>query len=1015
MTPTTAVSVCGSTTFTQNSISSCSGPTIPTSCIADLISSNSAWYRFHCYQAGPLGFTLAPQSGSDDYDWTVFDVTGLADPNAVFTNQSLQLSVNLCGLTAPTGCSAAGTSNVNCEGNFTSLWNQLIPLQTGHDYLLMVTNWSNTGQGYTLSFGDGTLITNNIAPVINSVSTVGCNSAQLSVAFSKDIRCNSATTTGSEFLIMPGNIPATGITSLCATGTDVINALTISLAAPLPAGNYNLVVNNGTDGNTFRDACDADLAAGSQIPFTIASQGAPVVTAITSSGCAPTVLNVTFSNPILCNTITPGGSEFSIPGGPAITAVQSTCGPLVPYSNTLQVILQNPLPHGSYQLVINNGTDGNALIDTCNAAIGAGYTFPFVISQATVAPAIQSVSFDECHPAKLVLNFDKPVSCNSLTAAGSEISITPGTWPISGVASSCGAGNTTTQLILTLQNNLPAGNFNVNINTGSDGNTLADTCFAFIAGGYTKSFVTTQSPSPVFDSVQFADCNPSQIKVFYNHPINCGTVTVSGSEFFITGPSPVNIVSVSGDPATCSTSYSSWFILQLAQPINTFGAYVLHNRIGVDGNGMIDTCSAAQNITETISFNVSVKPTAVFSSQVRWGCASDTIALSHPGGDGIDSWTWNFSDGTSVSGPNATPSFPVATATATIQLIVSNGSCADSVTVDIPLNNAFNAVFTQGADTTCMGKTVTFSNGSTGNNLQYEWRFGDNTTFNGQTPPPHTYAANSGYTVSLICTNDHGCSDTATRSVYATALPVIGFSGLNNKYCTRESVSLVADIQGNIGSYTWNNGNNTTFQNTAAVTFFYTQQNTYTITLSANDRFCGTAEHSETTDVYLVPVVMLGRDTALCPETRLQIGLPNNNGLTYLWNTGAVTSQIFTGLSSDTYVLSVDNHGCKGQDDMYVDMLDGCLIRVAGAFTPNNDGRNDKLKAINAFLATHFTLKVYNRFGQLLFSTNNPLEGWDGRFRGQEESPGTYVWQVSYTDPWTHLPVYQKGTSILIR
>jgi len=73
------------------------------------------------------------------------------------------------------------------------------------------------------------------------------------------------------------------------------------------------------------------------------------------------------------------------------------------------------------------------------------------------------------------------------------------------------------------------------------------------------------------------------------------------------------------------------------------------------------------------------------------------------------------------------------------------------------------------------------------------------------------------------------------------------------------------------------------------------------------------------------------------------------------------------------------------------------------------------LRATNADLAKEFSLSIYNRLGQKMFSTNNPLEGWDGTFKGAKLDAGTYVWQVRFIDPLSGKAVYEKGTSILIR
>jgi gliding motility-associated-like protein len=199
------------------------------------------------------------------------------------------------------------------------------------------------------------------------------------------------------------------------------------------------------------------------------------------------------------------------------------------------------------------------------------------------------------------------------------------------------------------------------------------------------------------------------------------------------------------------------------------------------------------------------------------------------------------------------------------------------------------------------------------------------------------------------------------------------------------------------------------------VQFTYTSQAVYTITLTGTDKYCGTVTARKPVSIFTLPKINLGNDTMLCPTVTLQIGVPFTNGYTYLWSNGATTSQIVTDIVTNNYVLEVDNNGCKASDAILVRVLAGCLIKVPGAFTPNSDGRNDLLKAINGDLAKEFTLKVYNRYGELMFSTSNPLDGWNGYNKGIRADAGTYVWQLSYTNPWNNQKVFESGTSILIR
>lgn len=1015
--PETAIVVCGTLTFTQNDVSTCSGPELPFIGCADApTAQNVYWYRFHCYQTGTLGFIITPLVPSD-IDWTVVDITGRPATD-VFSN-NLSISTNLSATEVATGCSPAGTGNINCAGG-TPVLNAMPTITAGRDYMLMVSRYSSfTTQGYTLTFTGGTaVLTDNQLPTINNLGPVGCNTSQVRVQFSEDILCNSITATGSEFSITDGTntYPFTSITSLCSTGQNAIMSLTFNMQNPLPPGNYNLIVNTGTDANTVLDVCETELPAGSSFPFTVNAQPPLAINDIIYTGCAPTVLKVALNKPVLCNSITASGSEFSItPGNPAVASVQTLCGGATTYTDTIEVTLQNPLPHGNYQLVVNNGSDGNTLVDTCTIPMPAGYQFPFSIAQITTPPVIQSVQFDECKPFRLVVNFDKPVACNSISPNGSEFSVTPGGLNISSINTGCGPAATTTQVVLTLSGNLPAGNFNVNINNGADANTLSDSCFAFMPAASAFAFTTTQAPAPVYDSVQYDECSPSVIRVFYSKPINCGSIIAAGIEFSVTGPTPVQVTSVSGAP-TCQQGYTSWIDIHLAQPINVFGTYTLHNIAGPDGNSVMDTCFAAQNTAETISFNVLGRPSAAFEDSVHFGCVTDTLVVSHPGGNGINSWQWTFSDGTVLTGPSVFHEFPVSTVTASVQLVVSNGVCNDTISRSYTLNNAFVAGFTISADTICRNKALTITNTSTGNNLSYTWDFGDGTTFSGQMPAPHVYSNPGNYTIRLTAGNDHSCTDDSVKIVHVTDTPVVRFTGLNTQYCNNETVTLNTDITGgNVSNYVWNSGAGATNANQSPVNYRYPAEGNYTIVLTATDRFCGDYSFSQSTQIYKVPEFTLGEDITLCPGMTSTIGVASTTGYTYLWSTGATASQIVTNPTSETYELTIDNHTCTATDEIFVEVLANCLIKVPGAFTPNNDGRNDKLKAINADLAKDFQFRVYNRFGQLLFATRVPTAGWDGTIKGVPADAGTYVWQLSYIHPVTNLRVYEKGTSILIR
>jgi gliding motility-associated-like protein len=385
-----AVSLCGSLTFNQASLPPCTGVTLPTvtgsGCTDNITTDNAVWYRIHIYQSGTLGFTLTPVNASDDYDWQLMNITNRLPQDVYTTN--LAVSFNLSATTGATGCSAAGTVDYNCAGA-TPKFNRMLTVTAGQDYLLMVNNWSNSGFGYGLSFTNGSAgLTNVLAPTITSVTTVGCNTSQLKITLSEDILCTSLTTTGSEFTVAGATVQS--ITSLCSSGTNAINQFVITFQNPLPAGANILNIANGTDGNTLLDVCNDPLLAVA-FPFTVATQTPPVINQITYNSCTPTILKVALSKKVACNSISPfANSEFSVtPAGPVITNVQYTCSATgTPVTDTVLITLQNPLTSGNYNLVVNNGSDGNTLVDTCGQSITAGYSFLFTVPVLPTAPVV---------------------------------------------------------------------------------------------------------------------------------------------------------------------------------------------------------------------------------------------------------------------------------------------------------------------------------------------------------------------------------------------------------------------------------------------------------------------------------------------------------------------------------------------------------------------------------------------------------------------------------------------------
>ena len=77
--------------------------------------------------------------------------------------------------------------------------------------------------------------------------------------------------------------------------------------------------------------------------------------------------------------------------------------------------------------------------------------------------------------------------------------------------------------------------------------------------------------------------------------------------------------------------------------------------------------------------------------------------------------------------------------------------------------------------------------------------------------------------------------------------------------------------------------------------------------------------------------------------------------------------------------------------------------------------KNDRLYPLNAIKAEQLEFKIYNRWGQVIFQTNDWKKGWDGTYSGSLQPQGSYVWMLQYIHRDTKQKIQKKGSTILVR
>ena len=401
--PATAFPVCGTSTFTQQTVPGCGGRNIPVpgcndgAAYGDL---NPYWYKFTCFSTGTLGLNITPITSSDDYDWQLFDITG-HQPEEVYTNQSLYVTSNWSAVAGTTGTTSTATAVTNCAGFSYPNKSKMPVLKEGHQYLLLVSHFTDTNQsGYKLSFGGGTAsITDPKIPALESARAY-CDGQRIILKLNKKMRCNTLAANGSDFKLSASSASVISATApACATGFDM-DSIIIGLNNPLPFGTYSLILKKGSDNNTILDNCDREIAEGTSVSFTVLPVFPTPMDSISPVGCSPDILKLVFSKTIQCSSIAVNGSDFIINGTTAVNIISASgdCGTDNRTGIIYLKLSKALLTKGSYTITLRTGTDGNTLVDECGQQTPAGQQVSF--------NAMDTVSADFNYTVSLGCKYD---------------------------------------------------------------------------------------------------------------------------------------------------------------------------------------------------------------------------------------------------------------------------------------------------------------------------------------------------------------------------------------------------------------------------------------------------------------------------------------------------------------------------------------------------------------------------------------------------------------------------------
>ncbi len=466
----------------------------------------------------------------------------------------------------------------------------------------------------------------------------------------------------------------------------------------------------------------------------------------------------------------------------------------------------------------------------------------------------------------------------------------------------------------------------------------------------------------------------------------------------------------------------------------------------------VNEINGCANLKDTIAVSTlppTVPGQVVTDITVCTGINSTLLTLNGQTGNVIN-WL-SSTDGTSwTTIPNTSTTYNAQNLTATTQykaLVQNGGGCKiDSSAAAIVTVNpkSVGGILSPANSDFCLGQnsnsTLTLS-GNTGS--VFNWQVSNDNINWSNFAPPNT---NTTYNVNSINTTTYyrtivksGVCPADTSAVAAlnfinVPFPQAAIAPDSSSICYGKSAALNANIT--IGtSYTWSNTNTLMNQGNGTVTSLPFSINAIATPalstnyiLTVNNAGCPNAL-KDTFHVTVYPKINLfaGNDTAIVANQPLQLSaIVSDLGIyAYTWTpaTGLSSTTIkdpiaTLGAEIDyiTYIVRATNPiGCYAEDDIKVTVFKtGPDIFMPSAFSPNGDGRNDFIYPICVGIKQLNFFRVYNRWGQLIFSTSVIGKGWDGRIGGVPQGSGNFVYMVQGID-YTGKFISKKGNIILVR
>ena len=977
-------------------------------------------------------------TGGTSYLWSTGDVTPSITTATAGTYTVTASDANSCSATA------SGTVTVNplptpavtnatvCSGD-----NATLTASGGIGYVwstgdLTPSITTATAGTYTVTAADanGCTATASGTVTVNPLPTPSATSATVCAG-------NSGTLTASggvSYLWSTGDVTASitvsaaGIYTVTATDANTCSAtaggtLTVN---PLPTpGVSNAAVCTGSNATlTATGGTSYQWSTGDVTPsITTATAGTYTVTASDANSCSATASGTVTLNPLPVVSVNTTPALCSTASGTAI-AIVSAGTPGYGYAWSAQGSTDDTLTGlsaGTYTVLVTdvNGCTATAagVVSQLSPSITVNETSQHDLScnnDASGAIYITATDIAGPGPFNFTYNWGSSGSQNLTGVQAGTYSVT--------VTDQFGCTGTATY---TLTQPQPLGGTTASVNPRCFGQSNGSATLT--PSGGSPNYTYSWSTAPAQTTAQAAGLPAGTYTVVLTDDSLCTatfTVTLTDpqqitfADSTITNPSCFGAANGSAQvaPQNGIGSYNYLWSTNPSQNVNpavglAAGSYIV---TVTDAN----QCTASTTVTLIAPSQVSVG--AVSTNVSCAGYNNGTATATATGGTPPYTYIWNNGDSlASISG--------LVASTYSVKATDANGCTADnSTTVTAPtaVSETLTSVRTNCPNTDDGSITATAGGGTGALTYTLENATGTTVIQSGNTTGSFTGIGYGLYTV--VVTDANGCpvSDTITvpRAPFNYYTDTATGTSCYGSQYTDGTIHLQGYSIPN-GPFQYSIDGGKTFQTTAD--FFNLAAGTYTI-IAQDNYGCDTSFSIVVPEPLPATVQILPGDSTITAGTSLQLN--TNFGpysidsiRSYSWSPGTGMScidcsspQVSPYSNVTTYtVLVTYNQGCTVSASVQITVNGEPPVYVPNAFSPNGDGINDVWYVYGTGIKD-IKAMIFDRWGEKVFETDDQSQGWDGRFRGQLQSPDVYIYLVNivYLDGTT---TSKQGSLSLIR